>query len=276
MGVNVDGSVGNERHGGEPLKRAGAAERKRSGGAEAERPQRVGNGNGGEHTSNHIVRSILAYLQERRLQAGDRLPSERALAEKLDVGRNALREALATLTTLRVVEARPNSGIYLRRVSTESSFETIAFLAESGASPTPEEIAETTEVRAALEQVAVKLACTRRDDSDLQALGAIIERTERGLRAGVNIAEHDTEFHLALVGASHNGVLVRVLNSFYRMSAQRRLAWFASREQGRASARDHKKMLDAVERRDIDLAQDLIRKHMDRARAYWKEVLGPE
>ena len=80
----------------------------------------------GEHTSNHIVRSILGYLQERSLQPGDRLPSERALADKLGVGRNALREALATLTTLRVVEARPNSGIYLRRVSTESSFETLA------------------------------------------------------------------------------------------------------------------------------------------------------
>ena len=259
------------------MKRAGAAEPKRAGGAEPERPQPVGNGNGngGEHTSNHIVRSILAYLQERRLQPGDRLPSERALAEKLDVGRNALREALATLTTLRVVEARPNSGNYLRRVSTESSFETIAFLADSGANPTPTEIAETTEVRAALEQVAVKLACTRRDEGDLQALREIIDHTELELRAGANIAEHDTEFHLALVGASHNSVLVRVLNSFYRMSAQRRLAWFASREQGRASARDHKKMLDAIERRDIDLAQDLIRKHMDRARAYWKEVLGP-
>ncbi|MEO5883713.1 MAG: GntR family transcriptional regulator, partial [Caldimonas sp.] len=47
----------------------------------------------GEHTSNHIVRSILAYLKERNLQPGDRLPSERALAEKLGVGRNALREA---------------------------------------------------------------------------------------------------------------------------------------------------------------------------------------
>src|SRR4030095_4840458 len=56
----------------------------------------------GEHTSNHIVRSILGDLQERNLQPGDRLPSERALAEKLGVGRNALREALATPTTLRL------------------------------------------------------------------------------------------------------------------------------------------------------------------------------
>jgi len=230
----------------------------------------------GEHTSNHIVRSILGYLQERNLQPGDRLPSERALAEKLGVGRNALREALATLTTLRVVEARPNSGIYLRRVSTESSFETLVLLADMGASPTPAEIAESLEVRAALEQMAVRLACTRRDDDDLKRIAANIERTERVLREGGNICDDDTDFHLALVGASHNGVLVRVLNSFYRMTALRRKAVFASREHGRASARDHRKLYDAIERRDIDQAQELIRRHMDRARNYWKEVLGPD
>ena len=231
---------------------------------------------GGEHTSNHIVRSILAYLKERNLQPGDRLPSERALAEKLGVGRNALREALATLTTLRVVEARPNSGIYLRRVSTESSFETLVLLADIGASPTPAEIAESLEVRATLEQMAVRLACTRRDDEDLKRIAANIQRTEKVLRAGGNICDDDTEFHLALVGASHNSVLVRVLNSFYRMTALRRKAAFASREHGRASARDHRKLYDAIERRDIDLAQELIRRHMDRARNYWKEVLGPD
>ena len=230
----------------------------------------------GDHTSNHIVRSILGYLQERNLQPGDRLPSERALAEKLGVGRNALREALATLTTLRVVEARPNSGIYLRRVSTESSFETLVLLADMGSTPTPTEIAETVEVRAALELVAVRLACTRRDDDDLKRLRAIIEQTERVLRERGNISEDDTAFHLALVGASHNSVLVRVLNAFYRMTALRRKAVFASREHGRVSARDHRKLVDAIERRDIDQAQELIRRHMERARNYWKEILGPD
>ncbi|HEX2540362.1 MAG TPA: FadR/GntR family transcriptional regulator [Caldimonas sp.] len=234
------------------------------------------NGAGGEHTSNHIVRDILTYLQERRLQPGDRLPSERALAEKLGVGRNALREALATLTTLRVVEARPYSGIYLRRLSTDSSFETLVVLADLGAVPTPAEIGETMEVRAALEQLAVKLACMRRDDADLARLRSNVERTERQLRAGGNISEDDTDFHLALVGSSHNDVLVRVLNAFYRLTAQRRRAVFASREHGRASARDHKKLVEAIDKRDIDAAQELIRRHMDRARSYWKEVLGPD
>jgi DNA-binding FadR family transcriptional regulator len=258
------------------LIRLRAAMSERSTGARAVLAAAEADAGPGPAGASPVVRAILAYLQQRRLQPGDRLPSERALAEKLGVGRNALREALATLATLRVVEARPNSGIYLRRLSTESSFETLVILADMGTSPTQAEIAETMEVRASLEQLAVKLACMRRDDADLRALHTINERTEKQLRARGNISEDDTAFHLALVGAAHNSVLVRVLNAFYRMTAQRRRAVFASLEHGRASARDHKKLVDAIERRDIDIAQDLIRKHMERAKGYWKDVLGPD
>ena len=228
----------------------------------------------GDHTSNHIVRSILRYLEDRQLQPGDRLPSERALAEQLGVGRNALREAIATLTALRVVESRPNSGIYLKRISMESSFETLVLLAVSGATPTPEEIAETVEVRATLELAAVRYACKRRDDGDLARMAEILARTEAALAQGVNIVECDTEFHLALVAASHNSVLVRVLNAFYRMTALRRKAIFASESHGRASADDHRMLFDAIGLRDVEEAQEQIRRHMDRARSYWQVVLG--
>jgi DNA-binding FadR family transcriptional regulator len=224
--------------------------------------------------SSQTVKAIMAYLQERRLQPGDRLPSERDLAERLHVGRNAVREALATLTTLRVLESRPNSGIYLRRISTDSSFETLAMLAELGETPSPAEIVETMEVRASLELLGVQLACQRRDESDLARLRAVLARTGEVLAQGGNIAEQDTEFHLALIAASHNSVLVRVLNSFYRFTTPRRRAWFENLSQGRSAARDHLKLVDAVAARDAVLAAALIGRHMERARTYWKEVLG--
>lgn len=221
------------------------------------------------------MKSILDMVQERRLQPGDRLPSERDLAGRLGVGRNAVREALAGLTMLRVLESRPNSGIYLRRLSTDSSFETLAMLAELGSTPSNTEIAESTEVRLALETLVVQLACARRTEDDLDRLQDIQLRTERALRDGGNIAELDTEFHLALVAATHNSVLVRVLNSFYLLTAPRRRAWFANQAQGRSSARDHRKMIDAIAQRDGEAGRELIARHMNRATAYWHEVLVP-
>ncbi|MEO9230724.1 MAG: FadR/GntR family transcriptional regulator [Devosia sp.] len=223
---------------------------------------------------NPAIVGILAYLQDRRLQPGDRLPSERDLAERLGVGRNAVREALATLATLRIVESRPNSGIYLRHMAMESSFEALVMLTDMGATPTSTEISETTEVRAHLELQAVDLACARRTDTDLAKMEEIVVRTERLLAEGGNIAGADTEFHIALAQATHNSVLVRVLNAFYRFTARRRVVYFEDEAKGKSSARDHRKLLDLIRQRDSAKARALILRHMDGARGYWNAVLG--
>ena len=222
---------------------------------------------------NPVIAGILAYLQDRRLQPGDRLPSERDLAERIGVGRNAVREALATLQTLRVVESRPNSGIYLRHMARESSFEAMVMFNDAGAAPTPIEVAETMEVRAHLESLAVRLASERRTDDDLGRLADILRRTDEILAQGGNIAAVDTEFHVALVDATHNSVLVRVLNAFYRFTAQRRQVLFEDRAQGKVSAREHHRLLEFIRSRDVAKAQHLILRHMDRARNYWKSAL---
>jgi DNA-binding FadR family transcriptional regulator len=190
------------------------------------------------------------------------------------VGRNAVREALATLVTLRVVESRPNSGIYLRHMARESSFEALVMLCDLGATPTPTEVAETMEVRAHLEMLAVSLACQRRTDEDLARLEAVLRQTEKLLEQGGNIVAADTEFHIALVDATHNSVLVRVLNAFYRFTAHRREVLFADRAQGKASAHEHALLIEHIRNRDIAKAQELILSHMDRARTYWSSVLG--
>ncbi|WP_431514142.1 FadR/GntR family transcriptional regulator [Variovorax sp. DAIF25] len=238
-------------------------------------PQEAGTASAaGAGAGNGAIAGILAYLRDRRLQPGDRLPSERDLAERLGVGRNAVREALATLVTLRIVESRPNSGIYLRHVEREGSFEALVMLTDMGAVPTPVEVAETMEVRGHLEVLAVGLACQRRTEADLERMEAVLQRTEQVLAEGGNIAAADTEFHVALVDATHNSVLVRVLHAFYRFTGRRREAMFADTVQGRASLLDHRRLLGHIRARDAAKAQLLILRHMDRARSYWSSVLG--
>ncbi|MBS0407342.1 MAG: FadR family transcriptional regulator [Proteobacteria bacterium] len=223
--------------------------------------------------SSAVLAGIIEYLKERRLQPGDRLPSERDLAERLGAGRNAVREALATLATLRMVESRPNSGIYLRHMERESSFEALVLLADMGATPTPTEIAETMEVRAQLEVLTARLACERRTDADLDCLSSILQHTEEVLARYDNIAKVDTDFHMALVDATHNSVLARVLNAFYRFTAKRREVYFSNHAQGVASAREHRKLVGYIRNRDVGKAEALILKHMNRARNYWGTLL---
>jgi DNA-binding FadR family transcriptional regulator len=219
---------------------------------------------------------MLAFFKERGYESGERLPSERALAERFGVGRNALREALSTLSALRVIESRPNSGIYLRRMSTDSSFETIVLLTEMGSEPSMKEVKETLEVRWALELRAVQLACERRTEADLDSLVSIIDATKAVLSNKGNISVQDTAFHMALARCAHNEVLVRLLNSFYRISESRRFALFADPARGATSAEHHAKLYEAVKKRDVKKAIALMEGHFSSAVDAWNEILGDE
>jgi GntR family transcriptional repressor for pyruvate dehydrogenase complex len=230
-----------------------------------------------ESTSrSELVGKMLAFFKERGYESGERLPSERALAERFGVGRNALREALSTLSALRVVESRPNSGIYLRRMSTDSSFETIVLLTEMGSEPSMKEVKETLEVRWALEMRAVQLACERRTPADLDILASVIDATQAVLSNKGNISVQDTAFHMALARCTHNEVLVHLLSSFYRISESRRFALFADPERGAISAMQHTKLYEAVKKRDMKKATVLMETHFARAVESWNEILGDE
>lgn len=221
-----------------------------------------------------LIRRVVEYAREQGYVPGERLPAERVLAEVLGVGRNALREALATLETLRVVEMRPNSGIYLRPVESEGSFEAIVLLAQLGAPPSPAEVRESIEVRASLEREAITLACARRTDADLQALTDNLRDTKEILAAGGNIVDCDQAFHLAIARASHNSVLTRMLNAFYCLTLARRREYFSDPARGVTSLAAHRRIVAALDKRDAARAARLVGAHLGNAQVYWKEALG--
>jgi GntR family transcriptional regulator, transcriptional repressor for pyruvate dehydrogenase complex len=216
-----------------------------------------------------LVARLMDLVAERRLQPGDRLPSERELAERLGSGRNAVREAIATLTSLRIVESRPQSGSYLR-LRRQSSFEALVMLSGLGRPPTASEISETMEVRATLERTAIELACARRDDKDLAALDRILLETEAIIGEKGNIVDADNAFHLTLVSAAHNVILVRVLNAFYELTLARRRLYFARLQRAKTSHRQHKQIVEAVRARDVARGIKLIHDHIAGARSYWR------
>lgn len=220
------------------------------------------------------MRRVLDFIGDHRLAAGDRLPPERALAAKLGVGRNALREALATLDSLRVVETRAQSGVYVRGGAPGGSFETTVLLAASGAAPSPLEVRESMEVRAPLERQVMLLACERRSVADLGLLERVLADTDQTLARGGNIADCDQAFHLGLTACAHNGVLARILDAFYCLSLPRRRAYFADAKRSRASAREHRRIVAAIQARDARAAVTLIDRHLGHARIYWREALA--
>jgi len=213
---------------------------------------------------------LLELIRERGFQPGDKLPSERDLAALFGMSRSAVREALIRLDTLRIVESRPKSGVYLQPYGAERSIEAMVLFAETNTPLTAAEVAQSVELRSVLESEAMRLACLRRTQSDLDALQQILRDSAAAIARGEMLAELDPQFHKAIVAATKNDVLLRFINVFYRMSRKRREIYFNAPQQSKRSHAQHLQLYDAIEARDADLGQQILRRHLKGVDAYFR------
>jgi DNA-binding FadR family transcriptional regulator len=220
------------------------------------------------------VRQLVQLIQERGFEPGDKLPSEREMSEMFGMSRGSLREALIRLDTLRIIDARPKSGIYLRAGSAERSIEAMVLFAEADAPLAPDEVIQAVELRRLLETQAVRLACERRTDEDLERLSGIVKRCAASRGNGEKLASLDAEFHLAIVAATQNDVFVRFVNVFYLMSRKRREVYFLSDEHCRQSVSDHRKLLAAIAERDAERAESVLRQHIKGVDVYFRTLFA--
>jgi GntR family transcriptional regulator, transcriptional repressor for pyruvate dehydrogenase complex len=218
---------------------------------------------GGRETVENITARVLQLIQQRRLEPGGRLPSERELALGLGVSRPALRESLATLEVMRLIVRRPNSGIYLAERDSPPSFESMVLRSDLGLPLDREAVFSSAEVREILEVHAIELACLRRSDVDLSGLRSILDRTRMCLEADQSIIDLDESFHLGIVAATQNPVFVQIVHAFYRLSRPRRESYFSDLARCRRSFREHKAILRAIVAQDGAAAARLMRRHIE-------------
>lgn len=216
-----------------------------------------------------VVNDLVAFIQKRGYEPGERLPSERDLTTRFAVGRGVIREALAFLEASRFIERRRNSGVFLAAEMDQVSLETLVLYSKLGIALDQRTLVECMEVRKILELQAVAIACERRTDSDLAALRSILARSEAALATGVSIADLDHEFHMAIFRATQNDIFLRVVTPFYLMSRQRRNAFFAEIGHGRTSHGHHVALVEAIEARNAAAATELMNSHIGRVEQHY-------
>jgi DNA-binding FadR family transcriptional regulator len=219
---------------------------------------------------------LLRLIRERGFGPGDKLPSERDLAALFGMSRGAVREALIRLDTLRIVDSRPKSGIYLQPYGAERSIEAMVLFSETDIPLTPAEVAQSVELRGVLENEAMRLACLRRSQEDLDRLTQILQASAAAIERGETLAELDAEFHKAIVAATKNDVLVRFINVFYLMSRKRRETYFRAPDQSRRSHAQHLQLFRAIEAQDAERGQQLLRRHIKGVDAYFRLFFSEE
>ena len=149
------------------------------------------------------------------MQPGDRLPSERSLAEQLGVSRTSLRQALTALRVEGLIDVRHGHGMTLVR-----SIDDVVPPIDAEILEGHPEVAAAGEVRNALEALAARLAAQRRDADDLEAMVAGIREMDGEIRRGESGIDGDRMFHAAILAAARNPVLTELLGAVSVHSAR--------------------------------------------------------
>ncbi|GAB3090872.1 FadR family transcriptional regulator [Aestuariicella hydrocarbonica] len=214
-----------------------------------------------------IANQIESLISSGQLVSGERLPSERDLAQRFEVSRPTIREAMIALEIAGLVEIRTGSGIYVKDQAVDKPG-----LRDDG--PGPFEILE---ARRLLESEIVTLAAARITPAQMDELEQALEVMEQEDQKGTISEEADQRFHCILAEASHNSALASMVSWLWELRNRSEIsALFHERvrEEGvHPSAKEHRAIFEALRNRDPLAAQQAMRSHISQAITADRELL---
>lgn len=209
-----------------------------------------------------VAEQLQASIDNNVIKAGERLPSERELAEKLGVSRPTIREAMIALELSGVIEIRTGSGIYV----TEKSAKLEPELNDKGVGPF-----EILEIRYIIESEACALAAARITDEQIEQLHAVVKEMEEEEKKPNASEKADQKFHSIIAQACQNSAISSVVDWLWDLRNESTLssAFLARiREEGvHPSITEHKKILHALEQRNPERARTAMKLHIENATA---------
>lgn len=223
--------------------------------------------------SSQVAEQIMELIKKGVFRVGERLPSEKELAELMGVSRASVREALAALEAVGLVEARVGRGNFVLRMPSEEEESEPLFVLESEAG-----CLEIIEARGALEPAVAALAAQHRTEGDMRKLREIHSRMIPPAKENDfdTYFEHDKEFHCAIAEATHNRLVVMVVRSLVETMDQKlyreftRNYYLRTPKELERVAGIHGKILEAVSRGDPRGAARGMRLHWERMRKVYE------
>jgi len=214
-----------------------------------------------EDTSLAVARKLLNYLLTSDLRRGDRLPSERELAESAGVSRPVMREAMKALGFLGLLEVRPGDGTFLAATQSSLLPKVIEWGVLLGEKPTHDVI----EARTHIEVAVARIAAERREDADVDELAAHLDAMLGAVEDKETFQHADVAFHLSLARASGNVVFADILNSMHALLDVWSKRTLANSEDLNPYYEEHLAVFEGVKAQDPDAAAAAMRLHMSGA-----------
>ncbi|MBT9171930.1 MAG: HTH-type transcriptional regulator LutR [Syntrophomonadaceae bacterium] len=209
-----------------------------------------------------ILEQVQQLVTEGALKSGDRLISEREMAERLQVSRASVREAFSALDMLGILESRPGEGTYIRTVPRESALKPLALIVMLY----NERKLDIMEVRMILEAESAALAAQRATAADLVRIKACLNRLEQDFLNDRLGETSDADFHMAIADATENMVLAwfmdtvsDLLKATMRYSRQR---LFENPQNKEMLLQQHREIFEAISCRNPQGARQAMTEHL--------------
>lgn len=218
-----------------------------------------------EKIATAIVRQMEQLILQGVLRPGDRLPAERDLAEQFDVSRPTLREALAELEGRGLIVTQRGGGTFIAEVLGSAFSAPLIELFATHDTALFDYVA----FRRDVEGLAAERAAVNATATDLAVIQSVFERMEAAAakRNPDEEAAVDADFHMAIVEAAHNIVMLHMMRSLYELLQRgvwyNRSVLYSLREVRTALLEQHRAIRDAVVGRNPAAARRAVDVHMD-------------
>ncbi|MCU1299946.1 MAG: FadR family transcriptional regulator [Candidatus Sulfotelmatobacter sp.] len=210
-----------------------------------------------------IVQQIEDSVLNGTLKPGDQLPAERELAQQLGVSRTAVREAVKALREKGLVEAYSGRGTFVTDGTSQAARQSFDLMVKIGQQEGAPHLAE---LRLILEPGIAALAAVRVKDEDLAAMREAVAVMDRAQDDPEAYIEADLDFHLALAETVANPLILSLIDSIVGLLREQRIKIFNVEGGPQRGQVHHKRILEAMEKRDAEMARTAMRSHLEQVR----------
>lgn len=218
-----------------------------------------------------VAERLLQDISNRRLVPGDTLPTERQLAETLNVGRSSVREALRMLESRGLIVAAGHGAMTVADYGNPLNA-SLALLVEMRDG----DLRELFEIRKMIEVETAGLAAERRSEEDLARMRGAIEAMDAGIDSAERYITGDLEFHEAVAAATGNRIASDVMHAIRGVMRRGLLSLYRVPGSPERSMEQHRQIFEAVLAGRADEARRRMREHLNRVESDFAAHQGAE
>ncbi|WP_298920469.1 FCD domain-containing protein [uncultured Roseobacter sp.] len=217
-----------------------------------------------EKLSSAVVRQIEQLILRGILRPGERLPAERELAERLNVSRPSLRDAIGSLQDQGLLSTRAGAGVFVADVLGSAFSPALVQLFARH----EEAVFDYLSFRRDMEGLAAERAARLASETDLRVVQTVFDKMEAAhtKHNPQDEARLDAQFHMAIIEASHNVVMLHMMRSMYELLREgvfyNRQIMFKQRATRGLLLDQHRAINDSLQQRNPKAAREAVEEHL--------------